>query len=450
MEIQIKKSFECDVLVIGGGVAGFGAAISAARGGAKVILAEENGYLGGCATAGLVAPFMTCFDRVGEKQIIRGIFDELVRRMVAEVGAIPPEDCRKRDSHSGYFYSGHFGTTPYDKEVLKRVMEEMCLEAGVELKYHYLFVRAEKDGRRITSCIFATKGGFYQIHAKAFVDTTGDADVCYHAGAACMFSDEHGELQPASTFFLIDGVNADVVGAHMGNHSLPERERRWMDKVEEAKARGEFPCGTQKVRVYEQLNGVFAVNMCQIDTPFDVTDPDLITKAEIEGRRQAKMIVAFLKKYIPGFEHIRMIESSARVGVRESRRVVGEYILKHEDILEAKIFDDAVVILANNVDVHTASAVIYSSVTNNAPYSIPYRALVARDFDNLWMAGKNVSADRFAHGAVRVMPPSMAMGQAVGVAASIASRENIKAKEIPYAELRNTLIQQNVYLETES
>ena len=448
MEIQIKKSFDCDVLVIGGGMAGFGAAMGAARNGANVILAEENGYLGGCATAGLVAPFMTCYDRLGEKQIIRGVFDDLVRRLVQEDGAIPPEECRKMDAYSGYnpFHTGHLGTTPFDKEVLKRVMEEMCLQAGVTLKYHYLFVNVEQQDRNLTSCVFATKNGFYKINAKAFIDCTGDADVCYAAGAECMFASERGELQPPSTFFLIDGINETVVGTHMSNHSLPERERRWMDEIEQARDRGEFPCGTEKVRIYKQLNGVFSVNMCQIDEPFDVTDPDLVTKAEIEGRSQTKMIFDFLKKHIPGFENIRLIDSSARVGIRESRRVVGEYVLKHEDLLQAKIFDDAIVILSSTVDVHTSSKVIYTPTEGMSSYSIPYRALVAKDLDNVWMAGKNVSADRFAHGAVRVMPPSIAMGQAAGIAASLASKANIKAKEVPYNELRSVLIKQNVYL----
>ena len=448
MEIQIEKTTECDVLVIGGGVAGFGAAMGAAKNGAKVILAEENGFLGGCATAGLVAPFMTCYDRMGENQIIRGAFDELVRRLVAEGGAVAPEDCRKMDGYSGYnpFHTGHLGTTPFDKEVLKRVMEEMCIEAGVELKYHYLFVAAEKKDRRLSSCVFATKNGFYKISAKAFIDCTGDGDVCFNAGAECMFAGENGELQPPSTFFLIDGVNEDVVGGHMGNHTLSERERRWMDVVDDARARGEFPCGTQKVRVFKQLNGVFAVNMCQIDEPFDVNDPDLITKAEIEGRKQAKMIFDFLKKYIPGFENIRFIESSARVGVRESRRVVGEYILTHEDILQSKIFDDAIVILSSTVDVHTSSKVIYTPIDRKTSYSIPYRSVVAKDFDNVWMAGKNVSADRLAHGAVRVMPPSLAMGQAAGAAASIACRSDKTAKDVPYFELKKVLLNQNVYL----
>lgn len=351
MEVEITKTFECDVQVVGGGVAGYGAAVSAARSGAKVILAEANGYLGGCATAGLVAPFMTCYDRMGENQIIRGAFDDLVRRLVKEGGAVPPEDCRKMDGYSGYkpFNAGHLGTTPFDKEAMKRVMEETCIEAGVDLRYHYLLIAVKKTDRRVTSCVFATRNGFYEIKAKEFIDCSGEADLAYRAGAEYMFGGENGELQPPSTFFLIDGVNEAVVSAHMGNHSLPERERRYMDVIEEARKRGEFPCGTEKVRVFKQPGNIFAVNMCQIDEPFDVNDPDLVTKAEIEGKRQVKVIFDFLKKYIPGFENIRLLQSSDNLGIRESRRVVGEYVLRHDDILNSTIFDETLVVLSKKI-----------------------------------------------------------------------------------------------------
>lgn len=448
MEVEITKTFECDVLVVGGGVAGYGAAVGTARSGAKVILAEANGYLGGCATAGLVAPFMTCYDRMGENQIIRGAFDDLVRRLVKEGGAVPPEDCRKMDGYSGYkpFHSGHLGTTPFDKEAMKRVMEETCIEAGVDLRYHYLLVAANKTDRRVTSCVFATRNGFYEIKAKEFIDCSGEADLAYRAGAEYMFGGENGELQPPSTFFLIDGVDEAVVAAHMGNHSLPERERRYMDVIDEARKRGEFPCGTEKVRIFKQPGNIFAVNMCQIDEPFDVNDPDLVTKAEIEGRRQVKIIFDFLKKYIPGFENIRLLQSSDNLGIRESRRVVGEYVLRHDDILNSTIFDDAIVILSNTVDVHTSTKVVYTPTETTSSYSIPYRSIVSKDFDNLWMAGKNVSADRFAHGAVRVMMPSLAMGQAAGIAAAIACKTGVSAVNVPYADLKKALLDQGAYL----
>ncbi len=444
-ETEIRKNFECDVLVVGGGVAGFAAAIAAARQGAKVILTEENGYLGGTATAGLVAPFMTCYDTLGENQIIRGIFSEFVDELAKIGGAVRPENCRKCDSFSGYKLSGHLGTTPVDKEKVKLVMERMCENAGVELKYHYLFIGAEASDRKISACLFATSAGIYRIAAKEIIDCTGSASVCHSAGGECMFSDEGGNLQPVSTFFLIDGVDNEVLDKAV--YSTEDAEgRAFMELVRAAKERGEFPCGTQKVRLYEQPNGIWAVNMCQIDQPFDVNDPDLITKAEIEGRRQADAIFTFLKKYIPGLENAKMLQTSERVGIRESRRMVGEYILKKEDLRESKIFDDAVVILANSIDVHTAGKVDYKTFENEKPYSIPYRSLISKDFDNLFTAGKSVSADRSAHGAVRVIPPCMAMGQAVGIAAAMAAKSGDRAKDISTAELRRKLTENGAYL----
>lgn len=434
-EAEIKKEFDCDVLVVGGGVAGFGAALRASREGAKVILAEENGYLGGTITAGLVGPFMTCYDAKGENQIIKGVFDELVSELVKIGGAIPPADCRKCDSYSGYKLRGHLGTTPINKEKLKLVMERMCLAAGVELKYHYMFVGVDKTDRRINACTFATKNGFYRINAKVFVDCTGDAAVCYNAGAECRFSDESGALQPVSTFFTIDGVDKESLDKHVAA-STDERTRSFMYIVEAAKAQNEFPCGTPKVRIYEQTDGVWTVNMCQIDKPFDVNDPDLITKAEIEGREQAHKIFRFLKTKVPGLENIRMIETSEKVGIRESRRVVGEYTLTHDDLKASRKFDDAVVTLANSVDVHTSGPVTYTPFSNTEPYTIPYGALVVKDFDNMLTAGKCVSADRMAQGAVRVVPPAVAMGEAAGLAAAIAAKENIKAKDVPAEMLK--------------
>lgn len=444
-QAEIKQTYSCDVLVVGGGVAGFAAAIGAAREGAKVILAEENGYLGGTATAGLVSPFMTCYDRAGEKQLIRGIFSELVEELLKIGGAVSPSECRKNDSYSGYKMRGHLGTTPVDKEKLKLVMERMCQKEGISLKYHYLFVGTETSDRRIATCTFATKNGFYRIEAKTIIDCTGDAAVCHEAGGACMFSDETGALQPVSTFFLIDHVNKEILDGLLLT-TTDEKKRAFMEILAKEREENGFPCGTVKVRLYEQPNGIWSVNMCQIDEPFDVNDPDLITKAEIEGREQANRIFDFLKRSIPGLEKIRMIQTSDRVGIRESRRIVGEYILTYEDLLVSRKFEDAVVFLANSVDVHTSGAVQYQPFANNDPYTIPYRCLVHKDFDNVWSAGKTVSADRMAHGAIRVIPPSMAMGQAAGIAAAMAAQENAKAKNIDVKLLRQKLTEQGAYL----
>jgi len=441
---QIKKKFVCDVLVVGGGVAGFSASVSASRCGMNVILAEQGGYLGGTATAGLVAPFMTCYDAKGEQQIIRGIFKETIDRLIKIDGAKDPSECRKCDSYSGYKLKGHLGTTPYDREKLKFVMEQMCEESGVQLKYHFMLVGVNVEEKRIRSCVFATTNGFYEIEAKQFIDCSGDANLCYLAGGEYEFSDESKQLQPVSTFMLIDGVDKQAMDKAVLDKDA--RGRAFMEIVEDEKKEGRFPCGTKKVRLYEQMNGVWAVNMCQIDEPFDVTDPELIAKAEIEGRKQAFIIFEMLKRRVPGLQNIRLLQTSETLGVRESRRMKGEHKLTLDEIHSSTVFEDAIAVVASSVDVHTKGAVNYKAFENDKPYTIPYRALVHKDFDNLLGAGKIISSDRFAHGAVRVMPPAMATGQAVGVGASLAIKENVKAKDAPIDKLKTVLKEQGAYL----
>lgn len=443
---EIKKEIECDILVVGGGVAGYSASVCGAKEGANVVLCEQLGYLGGTATSGLVAPFMTCFDKAGENQIIKGVFKELIDDMIALDGAIDPALCRKCDSHSGYKLKGHLGTTPFDKETMKFVMENNCKKHGVQLRYHHMLVGVNVEGRKVTSCDFATKSGIIRIRAKQFIDCSGDADLVALAGGRTEYAYADGEnLQPVSTFFLIDGVDKDKLDQYV----LPktdDRSRYFMDIVEDERKKGNFPCGTVKVRLYEQMGGIWSVNMCQIDETFDVTDVEQITQAEIEGRRQARIIFDMLKRRVVGLENIRMLQTSETVGVRESRKIVGEYKLTLSDINSSTAFEDGVVTLASSVDVHTCGAVNYVAFASDEPYTIPYRSLVHKDFDNVLSAGKTVCADRFAHGAVRVMPPAMAMGQAVGVGAVLAIKNECKAKEVDAKELRSLLIKQGAYL----
>ena len=444
-EAQIKKVDSCDVLVVGGGVAGFAAAIAAARQGASVILAEENSYLGGTATAGLVAPFMTCLDTAGERQIIRGIFSEFVDRLIEVGGAISPWECRNGSSYAAYKLKGHNGVTPVDKEKVKLVMERMCREAGVVLKYRYLFVGADAKDRRITGCTFATGNGFYRIEARSVIDCTGDASVCHAAGGETVFSDETGAVQPVSTFFLIDNVDKEALDSLL----LPtddEAERAFMSIIADEREKNGFPCNGLKVRAYELVNGVWSINMCQIDRNLDPTDPEELTRAEIEGREQAHAIFDFLVRRIPGMSKARLLQTSDRIGVRESRRIAGEYYLTHDDLINSRVPDDSIAVVASTVDVHThdnSKRIEFSALDH---YGIPYRCLVHRDFDNVWSAGKTVSADRLAHSAIRVMPPCMAMGHAAGVAAAIASEMDCPAKDVPTEELRKNLLSQGAYL----
>ena len=307
--LPIVRELSCDVLVVGGGPAGLSAAVCASRHGAKTILAERNGYLGGMATAGLVGPFMTATTPKGEVQLIRGFFDEFVRTMEEKGGAIHPMKA-KIGSFSSYRANGHYGMTTFDPEVFKSVAEQKCREAGVELCYHLLFVKAEVGGGRMTAAYFATKSGIWKIVAKNYIDCTGDGDVAFSAGVPTVYGDGQGDVQASSLFFRIRGVDK----AKMDAHDADCRARKdwnaqfYVNEIKAARAAGEFPIWRQKVEVYEGLDGNWIVNMGQSEN-VDGTDPKQVTEAEITGREQARIIVAFLRKYVRGCENCELAQT---------------------------------------------------------------------------------------------------------------------------------------------
>ncbi len=443
--LEVIKSYECDVLVIGGGVSGISAAINSARNGARVILAEKNGYLGGTSTAGLIGTFMTCYDAKGEKRIIKGFYKEFVDEMVKAGGAIPPEACLNVGKYGGYRLTGHLGVAPYDAEVLKTLSEKMCLDAGVRLLYHMLLVGCDKTDTKVTKAYFATNSGIYEISAKMFIDATGDAYLCDKAGCKSEVGDENGERQPASMFFLIKGVDEELLDEYMEKHQ-ETRERFYMDVIEDARKAGDFPCGTYKFRIFKSPSEKWTVNMAQEDEVVDQFDAEKITNAEISQRKQIPAILNFLKKYIPACENIELVQSAAEIGLREGRRIVGEYTLTKEDILNGTIFEDSICYCANSIDIHKKDSVEYISTKEDTVYTIPYRSLVAKECDNILVAGRCLSADRAALAAVRVMPPCFAMGEAAGIAASIAARKNIPARSVDYNEIKETLLKNGAYL----
>ena len=442
VSFDIAKHFDCDVFVCGGGVAGIAAAISAARGGARVILADNNGYLGGSATAGMVGTFMTCLDTRGEKQIIKGFFEEFVRELLREGGAIYHTNCPGCDSYSGYRETGHIGVTPYDFEAFKRVAERMCLGAGVKLIYHATFIKSEVEGDRVKSAYLALKDGIYKIDAEVFIDTTGDGALAYSSGAEVMYGDEDGTIQNPTLFCTITGVDKPMLDEYVANSKNP-RERFYMDLIEEGRKSGEFPCGTYKLRLFEGLNGYWNVNMAQVDENIDVLDGEVITEAEISQRVQLVEIIKFLRKYIPSLKDIRMVSSAAALGIRESRRVVGNYVLTVDDVSNSTDFADKVVACANSIDVHCKDRVNYQTRKSEKNYYIPLSSLIVKGFSNLMVAGRCLSADRFALAAVRVMPPCFAMGEAVGVTSALALGSGGDVNAVDVGDVQSILIKNN-------
>lgn len=454
LTFSVAREYTCDVLVVGGGVAGIAAAVCAARHGAKVILAERDGCLGGTASVGLVGPFMSAYDPTGKTQVVRGFMDEFVERMAQKGGAIHPSRCPGGDSYSAFRIRGHIGVTPFDPECLKITAEELCEESGVRLLYHLLLVGCDTDGEAVKSAYFATKNGFYQIRAKVFIDCTGDADLAVSAGAPTVYGDENGRTQVSSLFFLIDKVDRDEIAAFVEKHpeQTDQRGRYLEDIVERLRKEGKFPCGRSRVSAFEGMNGIWRVNMTQFDGDAFLVDPEDVTRAELACRKQIGPLLAFLKEYVPGFRNIRLLQSSQSLGIRESRRIVGDYTLTMADMAAGRRFADGICTVGSAVDFHSSSKSdgsydgAYHPCSSEAT-EIPYRCLIPQKVENLLVAGRCLSADQMTHSAVRVMPPCFAMGQAAGTAAAMAAADDIPVRDVSAALLRETLVRDNVYFD---
>ena len=215
---NITKKYETEVLVVGGGPAGVCAAVAAAREGVKVMIVETANFLGGMATRSLVGPFMTCFDAAGEQMIIKGLFEEIVDRMVAKGGAIHPKDVRATTPYSAWITAGHDHCTPFEPECMKLVLDEMVEEAGIKVLFHTDFIEPILKGGRITGAVISNKAGLQMVDAKVVIDCTGDGDVAYRSGVPCHFGNENGKPQPSTAFFHINNVDSKKLEADVQKH----------------------------------------------------------------------------------------------------------------------------------------------------------------------------------------------------------------------------------------
>lgn len=453
---DIKDSYQADLLVVGGGPAGVCAAVAAARKGIKVLLADNGNCLGGMGTKGLVGPFMTCYDASGENQIIRGLFNEIVERLIAEGGAIHPSKIRHTTEFTAWITEGHDHVTPFDPEILKKVYDRICAEAGVKVLFHANFVQPIMKGRNIRGAVLLTPSGLEAARAKMVIDATGDGTVAFRAGAPCVFGDpESGRVQPASLFFRINNVDTDRLIADVVPH-LPEFRRvngvsyrclHW--RVAEAEAAGEWDLARKSVNIWRSVEKDQWVINCTRIHGVDATDCENLSAAEVEGRRQVEELMHFFRKYVPGCEKATLMGTGSTMGIRESRHVHGDFVLPVEDLVNGVIPDDNILLSANSIDVHGAmggpAGGLYMPIQKDM-YGVPYRCLLPANVEGLLLAGRCISADSAAAGAIRVMPPAMAIGQAAGTAAALCIMNGIAPEVLDYSDLRTSLLEQNVYL----
>ena len=449
---EIERTIDTKVLVIGGGTAGFGAAVASARNGAETLLIEKGQMLGGMATAGLVGPFMTCYDDEGENQVVKGIFEELCRKAEERGGAIHPSKVDNMSTYCSYYATGHKHVTPFMSEVLEVVMEEMVLEAGAKILYNVRLCDVLTEGKKIIGVLVSMKEGLTLIRAESYIDCTGDADAAFYAGAKCISGDEtDGMMQPVSLFFEIGNMDREkfvgVLEEKKAKGELGEPGFNcWSWCVKEAKKNGEWTLIRDEVGNYEQpIAGRWKINTTRM-TYVDATNTEDLTKAVMEGRRQVQELMNFFKKYVPGCENLQLLQVASVLGVRETRHISGRYKLTAEDIYERRHFEDAICTFAYAIDVHASEGNSGVLKSVNSYYTIPFRCLVPEDIDNLLVAGRCISGTSEAAGSYRVMPCCVATGQAAGTAAVLALRGGCNPGDVDCDTLRKTLLEQGAVI----
>jgi hypothetical protein len=439
-----------DVLVVGGGNAGCAAAIAAARRGARTLLVERYGFLGGTATAAMVGPWMTFHS--GNDRIVGGIAQEMVERLMRK-GASPGH---VRDS------SDYVATiTPFDPEVHKALLFEMMGEAGVTLLLHAYFLSAHVADSTVIGASFATIAGTRRRDATVVIDSTADALVAESAGVPTQQGDERGRVQPATLIFRLSHVDfgklAEYVRAHPDEirSSLPPDARTPENLTAVAGLHSLWQQARDEglVDVPRELVSFFispypdevTVNMTRV-VNVDPLDPDDLTRAEVESRLQAMQLFEFFRRRVPGFEGARIAGTGTQIGIRESRRIVGRYTLTRDDVLSGRKFDDAVARSAYPIDLHNprGSGTTTHRLAPGESYEIPFRCLVPVNCEQLLVAGRCISTTHEALASTRLTPTVMTLGQAAGTAAAIASARNIRVGEVDPRELRAQLVADGV------
>lgn len=452
-QLEIPVKYTCDVVVVGGGPAGFCAAVAAARNGADTILVERYGCAGGMATMGLVAPFMTSYNKSGDRMIIRGMYEEVVQRLIAEGGAIHPEECRAGDQITGYHFRGHDHCGAFDAEVLKRVIDDMLNETKVKTLYHTSFVEPLVEDDRMKGVIVHSKSGLEAIRAKIVIDCSGDADVAYRAGVPCELGDPaRNAMQPVTMFFRIGNVDWEKVDetyqAGVREHGI-RTDGLFRDLLEQARANGDFNVERRAVGIYRGVKkDEWSVNISRING-IDGTDVEDLSKAEMIGRKQVEEIYNFLKKYIPGCENAKLLGSAATIGIRETRHIQGDATLTTQDVLNGNIPEDVILLASNSIDVHGAAGAAgtkYVTIENGEWYGVSYKCLVPVKIDQLLVAGRSLSATSEAAGAVRVMPPCMEMGHAAGVAAAQAIKDDCLVRDVNVKAVQEQMVKEGSFL----
>ncbi len=452
---------EVDVLVCGGGPAGILAAYAATRAGARTMLVERHGFLGGVNTAACVNGMGGWQYDLDGRPLLAGLTMEIMRG-IAAVGGVDPEQVQRlsqprengpdyRDGGLGCYWIGTHA------EYVKAATEEMLEKAGTKLIYHALACTPILEGESVRGVFVESKSGREAILADIVVDCTGDGDIAARAGADFALGRPGDKAtQPMSTIYFVG--NSKVAAL---NYNLTEEEdkadplvrNRYEGAIRLARERGDITlnpndvfCSADSVDK-RHPDAVRQVNFTRIQKRSSIDALDL-TQAEIEGRRQVFEAIKFQRKYMPGCEDAFLISTPAQIGIRESRRILGNYVLTGDDVLNGADFDDTVMRGIYLMDIHNPSEIGKPSVLKmlDQPYSIPYRCLVPHEVNGLLVAGRCISGDHTALASYRIQSHCMALGEAAGTAAALCSETDTEPRALDIGQLRQALLNNGVNL----
>ncbi|MDM0027534.1 FAD-dependent oxidoreductase [Variovorax saccharolyticus] len=420
-----------DVVVVGGGPAGIAAAVTASRHGARTLLVERYGFLGGMGTAGGVTNFAGLYGkREGEMTLlVRGVADELLARIDALGGLNKPQDGLQ----------GRIRVRSYDTSIYKCAADQLLLAAGVHLLFHALAAAVVMDGDRVAALVVETKSGRQAIRANAFIDASGDADVAAFAGVPFVVGDGQGSGLFPSTMFRVGHVEAERALAAVGEFKAIN------DLMQQARERDpaaySFPREGAILR--PQIDPrEWRANVTQIRNAeggaMNGVDARQLSDGEVEGRRQIGEFFRFLKAEVPGFERSAIVEIAPQVGIRETRRIEGLYALTGEDILSSARFGDSIGINAWPMEMHAAGRIEWAFPRDeHRTYNqLPWRMLVPRGVANLLVAGRCASMTHEGQSAARASGGCFVMGQAAGTAAAALGAGDFAAVDVPALQRR--------------
>ncbi len=415
-----------NLVVAGGGLSGVAAAVSAAREGLKVLLVEKSGCLSGAISNNLVYPFMPYWTKnskekdAAKKYLSQGIFKEMKERHDRYV-----DDCKDHEFNSEY---------------LKIVLDDMTEEAGVDVLFHAVVYDVKNDNRKITAVEITAKAQKITVEADFFIDATGDGDLFYLAGCDYQLGRESdGLCQPMTTCFRMSGVDLDL---------FTEERPRLQELYKEKQAKGEITNPRENILVFFGVGeDVLHFNSTRV-VKLNPTNPFDVSKAEVIARKQIHELICFLRENSDAFHESALISVAVNIGVRESRKLKGVHILTGDELINCTRFEDSIALGNYDIDIHspTGTGTSHRYFGEGEIYTIPYRTLLPKEYDNLLVAGRCISATHEAQASIRIMPICCCLGEAAGTAVAIAHNTNKNVHTVDIKALQKKLIENGAVL----